>query len=389
MNWRYSLACVAASWLCTAAPAEAQIDLSGTLDIGYKHDVGGDSGERNSQINSSLKGLSPFSLVRSRLFADAEVSEHVSAFTTILFDQGLEHFDLEGAYLIFDGIPGSASASLLAGKMATAFGTFASRSFGTVNPLIGTPLIYHYFSSVHGNRVPADAADQLAQRDGPSYRTRGLPAIYDACWNTGLQIFGSTTAVAYAVAVTKGALSNPAAADNDGAQVVARIGIQPTMGWKLGLSGAYGPYLQEVAAADADFPEGKSPEDFNQLAIGIDGEYAVWHCEFVFELVRNQWDVPNVGDALGLTGGYAEGTIALKPRLRYSLRLGSMIYDEIDDGNGAKEPWDYDMRRVETGFEYYIDQNVRAKSVLQLNFRDDAAGDDADHMIGFQLATVF
>lgn len=105
--------------------------------------------------------------------------------------------------------------------------------------------------------------------------------------------------------------------------------------------------------------------------------------------MRNQWDVPNVGDALSLTGGYVEGTIAIAPRLRYSLRLGSMVYDEIDDGNGGQQAWDYDIRRAETGFEYYIDQNVRAKTVLQLNFRDDAAPGDDDHMIGFQLATIF
>ena len=246
-------------WLYSAPFAEAQIDLSGTLDIGYKQDIGADADERSSQINSSLKGLSPFSLVRSRIFADAEVSENVNAFTTILFDQGLEHFDLEGAYLIFNAVSGRESVNLLAGKMATAFGTFASRSFGTLNPLIGTPLLYQYFSSVHGSRVPA---------------------IYDACWNTGLQVFGSTSALTYAVAVTKGALSNPAASDNDGAQFVGRLGIQPTMGWKLGLSGAYGPYLQAAAAEDADFSVDKSVEDFNQLAIGIDAEYAVWHCEF-------------------------------------------------------------------------------------------------------------
>ena len=383
------VAITALCWLYSAPFAEAQIDLSGTLDIGYKQDFGADAGERSSQINSSLKGLSPFSLVRSRIFADAEVSEDVTAFTTILFDQGLEHFDLEGAYLIFNRVSGRESVNLLAGKMATAFGTFASRSFGTLNPLIGTPLLYQYFSSVHGSRVPADAAAQLSQRDGPSYRARGLPTIYDACWNTGLQVFGSTSALTYAVAVTKGALSNPAASDNDGAQFVGRLGIQPTMGWKLGLSGAYGPYLRAAAAEDADFPVEKSVEDFNQLAIGIDAEYAVWHCEFVFELVRNQWDVPNVGDALSLTGGYVEGTIAVAPRLRYSLRLGSMVYGEIDDGNGGKQTWDYDIRRAETGFEYYIDQNVRAKTVLQLNFRDDPAPGDDDHMIGFQLATVF
>ena len=284
------------------------------------------------------------------------------------------------------------SVNVLAGKMASVFGTFASRSFATANPLIGTPLIYHYFSAVRGNSVPGDAADQLAQRGDPggrTYQSRGLPTIYDACWNTGLQVFGATESFNYALALTKGALSNPAATSNDGAQLVARVGVQPTMGWKLGLSGAYGPYLEEGAAGDSDFPDGQSVEDFNQLIVGIDVEYSFWHCEFFLELVRSQWEVANVEDTLGLTGGYIEGTVALKPRLRYSLRLGQMMYDEIDEGNGRKVSWDYDVRRVETGLEYYIERNVRAKAVLQLNSWDDGVADDADNMIGVQLATNF
>ncbi len=370
----------------------AQIDLSGSVDIAYKHDVGKNSDERSSRLNSSIKGQSSFSLVRTRLFADAAVTDQVDVFTTILFDEGLGHFEMEGAYVIFNGVRGKDSVNLLAGKMASVFGTYASRSFATVNPLIGLPLIYHYFSAVRGNSVPRDAADQLARRGdpgGPTYQSRGLPTIYDACWNTGLQVFGATESFNYAVALTKGALSNPAATSNDGAQLVARVGIQPTMGWKLGVSGAYGPYLEEGAASDSDFPDGKSVEDFNQLIVGIDAAYSVWRCEFFLEAVRNQWDVANVKDSLGLTGGYVEGTVALKPRLRYSLRLGQLRYDEIDDGNGGKVAWDYNVRRVETGLEYYIERNVRAKAIVQLNSWDEAAPDDGDNMIGLQLATAF
>ena len=55
---------------------------------------------------------------------------------------------------------------------------------------------------------------------------------------------------------------------------------------------------------------------------------------------------------------------------------------------GGQVAWDYDVRRIETGAEYYIKRNVRLKSVVQLNFRNDAP-DDADHMVGMQLATEF
>ena len=192
------------------------------------------------------------------------------------------------------------------------------------------------------------------------------------------------------MALTKGALSNPDAADNDDAQLVGRLGIQPSMGWKLGVSGAYGPYLSEQAATDPDMPAGKSPEDYNQLVFGVDGEYSVWRCELFFELLRNQWEVPNLSESsLGNTGGYVEGTVALKPGFYYTLRVGGIRYDKIDGGSGNQIAWDYDITRIETGVEYYITRDTRLKSSLQLNYWDQDAPDDDDHMVGLQLATIF
>ena len=381
---------VGAALCLLAGTAPAQIEITGTLDLAFKHDLGKESKELNSRINSSLKGKSPLSLARARVFADAEISESITASTTTLYDEGLQHFDLEGAYVIFHEIGQRPALNVLAGKMATVFGSFASRSFATVNPVIGTPLIYHYFSAISGRSVAADTAEQLRRRDGSNYQTRGQPIVYDACWNTGVQLFGSTERFTYGLALTKGALSNPDAADNDGAQLVGRLGVQPTMGWKLGVSGAYGPYLSEQAAADPDMPVGSSPEDFNQLVFGIDGEYSIWQCELFFELVRNEWELPNLTEtSLGNTGGYLEGTIALKPGLHYSLRVGGIRYDQIDDGAGNKVSWDHDITRIETGFEYYVTRDTRIKSSLQLNFWDEAAPDDDDHMVGVQLATIF
>ena len=118
--------------------------------------------------------------------------------------------------------------------------------------------------------------------------------------------------------------------------------------------------------------------------------HRIWHCQLFVELARNRWQAPNLAvSSLGNTGGYVARTIALRPGLHYSLRLGGVRYDEIDDGAGNEVPWDHDVHRVETGLEYYITRDTRAKSILQLNDRDEAAPDDADRLVGVQLATVF
>ena len=366
----------------------AQVDISGMLDQAYKHDLGRAAGEADSDVNTTIKGGSPFSLVRTRFFVDSEIREGISVATTLLYDQGRGHLEVEGAYVIFEGIR-QHQVNARVGKIATPFGAFAARSFGLINPLVGLPLIYHYFSAVQGNRVPTDNAEQLGFRQSTRHRGRGLPLIYDACWNHGIEVFGPLGKVDYAFALTKGALSNPDAADNDGVQFVGRVGSEPTIGLKLGLSLAYGPYLQAGVGRSARFPTGKSVEDFNQLIYGFDFEYSRGHLQIFAEAVRNSWEVPNLQeDTLGNSGGYIEGKYALATGFYYSVRYGQITYDDISDGAGGQAAWDYDVRRVENGLGYYLDRNVHIKAVVQLNFWDDAPDED-DHMVGVQLASFF
>ena len=370
-----------------AGGARAQVSLSGMVDVAHKRDIRQKAGERDAQINKALKGGSPFSLVRTRFFVDGEVREDISVFTTLLYDEGVGLLELEGAYISFKGVRQHEALSVQVGKMATVFGSFAPRSFGVVNPLIGLPLIYHYFSAVQGASVPRDNADQLERRDA---RSRGLPMIYDACWNTGVELTGSLEHFTYAAALTKGTLSNPSANGSEGLQFVGRLGVQPSMGSKMAISLAYGPYLNRSAANSADFPSGGSWKDYNQFIYGIDIEYSRAHFTFFGEVVRNHWEVPNLKEeSLGNTGGYIEATYAIFPGFNYALRYGQIAYDKIDDGEGDKKAWDYGIKRVESGLEYYIDRNVRAKTVIQLNFKDGPADDDTDHVLGVQLASFF
>src|SRR3954465_7322071 len=51
-----------------------------------------------------------------------------------------------------------------AGRIPPVFGTFAPRSYGTDNPLIGYPLAYQYLSSIRPDAVPASADDLLLMR---------------------------------------------------------------------------------------------------------------------------------------------------------------------------------------------------------------------------------
>ena len=375
--------------LLLAGQAVAQVGVSGTLAATYKQDFGRDEGEGQAAVNKTLKGARPFSQIRGRFFIDSEVSENIGVFTTLLFDEQVAHFDLEGAYIVVYELGGLRSVNALVGKMATPFGTFASRSFATANPLIGMPLIYHYFSAVRGASVLRDNADQLSRRDAPNYSERGQPTLYDACWNTGLQLFGSFGPVTYALAMTEGAVSNPTATDNDGLQYVGRLGLQPTIALKFGVSGAYAPYLNKSVERNSAFPAGRSAEDYKQRLIGLDAEYSAGHFQLISEWVFNQWQVPNLAEGhLSHSGGYIEGKYELGPGVYYALRYGRIDYGDIDDGQGGQAAWDYGIQRIETGFGYYLDRRTRLKALVQLNSWVGAP-DESDHLVSLQLASDF
>ncbi len=368
----------------------AQVGLSGEVGFTYTQDFGRLEGESSTRVNNAFKGSSPFSLTRARFFIDGEVADNITVFTTLLFDESQQKLDVEGAYVVIGEVADRPWLNALVGKMPTAFGTFAARSFAMKNPLIGIPLIYQYFSAVQGASVPRDNADQLAQRGDDIFPGRGLPTLYDACWNTGAQLFGLAGKLSYALALTKGAVSNPAATDNDGVQVVGRLGVQPTMGLKLGLSFALAPYLNKAVERSAAFPAGRSAEDYLQRLVGFDFEYAAGHFTIFAEAVRNEWQVPNLTvDALGNTGGYIEGKYELGPGLYYALRYGFMEYDALDDGAGGRQDWDYGVRRLETGLGYYLSHQVRLKAQLQLNSWAQPVADRRDRLFALQLASSF
>ncbi|MBT4097468.1 MAG: hypothetical protein HOM68_02785 [Gemmatimonadetes bacterium] len=375
--------------LLSLAPAvvAAQIQWAGSLSLAGSQQIGKFRGEADSDINTSLKGQNPFSPVRARLFADTEIADRFQVFMTILYDEGLGHFEMEGAYVVMPSVGGHEAMNLQIGKMATPFGRFAARSFATANPVIGTPLIYQYFSAIQGKVVPANVDQQLAWRhDRATYR--GQPTVYDACWNTGVQLFGSLPQLAYAVAVTRGTLSNPDAADNDGVAVVGRVGLQPTMGWQIGASASYGPYLQQSAYDAGLFTRSGDIEDYSQLVFGMDTQYSVWHCEVIAEVLHSRWEVANVDEELSLWGGYVEASARLRPRLSWALRVGHMRYSDILASDGTSQAWDDDITRVESGLEFYLARQAHVKAVWQHNRWANSAVSDVD-LVGMQLAIDF
>jgi hypothetical protein len=385
----------------------AQAFFSGTLDLAYPFEESG-----APQVNRLIRGDSPFDNVRLRLFADVVISSRWSIFNQILIDPssrlGLESF--LRSYVRFTAFKKDrADLSFQAGVVPTPFGAYSPRAYSERNPLVSDPLMYHYFTTLRSNQLPAGNADLLRHRGqgqsddftgfagpGSPARFNGMPMIYDPCWDVAVQALGSAGRLEYVLGVAQGTLSNPrfkGGDNNNGKQVSARLAFVPRPGMVLGASYARGPYLD--AALQAGLGPGADVDDFRQEIYGFDAEYGVGHLALYAELARNRWQSPTITDGHGrrqdltTVGGYAEAKYTLRPGLFAALRYDRIDFGDIDDGKGggARTSWDYDVRTWEYGMGYYLTDRVIAKVVRQ-DYRT-AAEQRGEHFWALQVAASF
>ncbi len=362
--------------------------------------------------NRQRRGDSPFNHVRLSLAADIAVNDHLTVFNRTFLDPSSSASigSFLRSYLRYNVIAGEKGhLNLEIGKIPTPFGHFTQRAYSDKNPLIGYPLMYHYASSLRSNQLPSDNADLLAHRGqgfpgrftgygggGSPASFRGLPMIYDSCWDFGGGIVGSAWRLEYSLAVTQGTLSDPrsgASDNNDGRQVAGRLGFVPFAGLFVQGSYAQGPYLDRSVAPHLN---GVGVEDFDQKITGLAMEYGIRHLSLTSEIAFNSWESPNIVDAgggvqdLSVIGFYAEATYKLAPGLLAAGRYSGLRYDEIDDGtgSGSVQSWDYDVDRIELGLGYRASDAVIYKLVAQLNDSGRPSSSD-ENIVAAQLTIVF
>ena len=381
--------------------------LSGTLDLAYPF-----AGDGQPQVNRLIRGDSPFDNVRLRVFGDVVINSRWTVFNQIVIDpsssMGLESF--LRSYLRFDVFKKEkADLSVQAGVVPTPFGAYSPRAYSDRNPLVSDPLMYHYFTTLRSNQLPAGNADLLRHRGqgqaadftgfaggGSTVKFNGMPMIYDPCWDVGVQAFGSAGRLEYLVAVSQGTLSAPrfkGGDNNHGKQVSGRLAFVPHAGIVIGASYARGPYLD--AALQPNLPAGTRVTDYDQIIYGFDAEYGVRHLALYAEVANNRWQVPKISDGhgrrehLNTLGWYVEGRYTLRPGLFAAVRYDRIDFGDIDDatGSGRRVPWNYDVHLWEYGAGYYVTDRVIAKLVRQ-DYRSTVEP-EPEHFWAVQVSATF
>ena len=120
----------------------SQVFFNGTLDLAS--DFGS---EHSNEVQQLIRGDGPFDPLRLRLFGDVVVTRRITVFNQFLIAPsasfGFKSFRRSYVQVnVFE--KENADLSIQVGKIPTVFGNLGPRAYSDRNPLISTPLMYHY-----------------------------------------------------------------------------------------------------------------------------------------------------------------------------------------------------------------------------------------------------
>lgn len=327
-------------------------------------------------INTQNFGENPFHTTRIRLFADAPIQDHVHAFTEFLYDDGTGRPRLFGGFVRVSD-PKGRDVHLEIGKIPLHLGAYPNRAYAPRNNLIGAPLMYQYHTDLRTDQVPTRGEDIVANR-GKGYAStyigsgltglgkfngRAIPVLYENCWDFGAVLIGTASPIEFAAGVTNGTAGDPVMSDNnDGKQILARLGFVPAPWMRAGASVSRGPYLH--GDLDDVLPQGSSVGEFMQDVAAADLELSYGRGVFYSEYLYSRFESPFVGN-LDLRAWYFEGKWTILPGWYVAGRFDRMTFEDIALSSGGVAAWDADLWKRELGIGFKPSKQLVAKLVHQ------------------------
>jgi len=364
---------VTVALLLAATPATAEMTLSGLAEFVLRNN-------EDDATNVNFRQTSNLDASRVRLFVDAQVDEDIAFFTQFALSHYNDFF-IYGAYLRFDRIGGS-GANLHAGLIPSTVGSWGPRTYSDRNPLVGVPLLWNHHTSLNPRAVQASVDDLRAARD--TRTSAGLPVLYDNCWNTGAELWGEAGPLDWSVGVLSGSVTAPTReTTKDVPQVTARVAWSQGPELVVGASGWTGPYLARDAAALG----GRSSDDYLNSGGGVDLAWTHRLLEVHSEVMVTTWEHPTL-PRLTATSGYVEGKLKVRTRWYVAGRFGFVEPGDVTDSSGDSVPWDYPVRRVESGVGFRAAPHVTVKAVSQVNRFQGSSALDEEHYL-LQLSAGF
>jgi hypothetical protein len=379
-----------------AAPVSAQDDkpeirFRGLLDLAAAPN---NDAVALNQLNA---GGTPFDPYRARLFVEGKPSSNFDVFTQLHLSEQ-SGFLLYGAYATWTPWL-DRDLHLQAGKIPNPIGTYPPRTYSDKNPLMGMPLMYQYHTSFRGD-IPVPDLDALVSEAGRGQYGvdytpadggwRGMPIVYDFCWDVGIVALGSIRPIEFSVGATNGtpSSSQPGRDNNGDKSIMGRIGIAPVPSLRLGVSASTGSFVPDYL--ETTLPVGASAERYDQTLFMADAEWLFDRLEVRGEAAHNTWETPNLGD-LEVRAYYVEGKYTFGAGPFVAARFDQLLFDEVAPTVGPERPWDDDVTRFEGGIGYRFDRHVLGKVVYQTTKLDPgpAGPSRSSDLVGAQLVLGF
>ncbi len=366
-----------------AEDAQRRVEVRGLLDLAW-------AGHRDGfDANLFVRGDTPFDAYAVRLFVEGQAAPGLQAFTQFVFNE-TSPVRADGAYLLWTPSP-ERDLHVMAGKIPWLIGTWAPRAYSDKNPLIGFPLLYQHHTSLTWYSVFEDA-DALLAAAGSGQRQaawgedldRGQAVVDDGYWDVGAMLTGSARPLEFSAGFVNGTpgWGTVGREENDGKSVLGRIGWMPIAGVRVGVSGAYGPY---VVDGTGPLPDGKDADDYHQRLMMADAEWLFGHVELRAEGFANTWETPWTGD-LDVHGGYVEGKVTVLPGVYGAARWDRLEFSEVTDSGGAERAWEFPTRRFEAGLGYRASRALLLKGVFQRTRVDETTARRNRDLWGAQLS---
>ncbi len=358
--------------VCATSPTQvmAELELRGLTDAVLSND------DDIRYLNSLRSGDTVSDPFRTRLFAEGG-PENTRAFVQIILnDASQARVRIFGAYLMHQPIS-TREFYVQLGKIPTPQGTWGPRTYANKNPLVGTPLAYHWQTSLPVSQMPEslqDLADHRGQgQRGLEYdsgdgirgeRGAGSLLLYDNCWNDGLSVLGIQNGIEYQFAATLGAPGNPVNGvdKNDELALHARLGYAPIPEISVRLSWGHGAYLNR--SVEPYLPLGSSVNDYKQQIWVLSTELSRGHFILHAEAFRNTFETPLASSALTSWSTYAELSWRFATRWNGAARFDTLRFGSIDTSTG-RASWDEDINRWEAGIRFEPSRGLQLKAVVQ------------------------
>ena len=359
--------------------------LSGLLDLEYYH---------FPQPPPGLIRADDHDLFNPRLslFLDAHLGPYVYLFAQARLDRAFDPAEA-GTEVRLDEFAlrvtpwDDGRFNLQIGRFATVIGGWVERHLSWENPFVNAPVPYENVTLVSDSELPLTGQSFRGVPVDDKYLF--VPIIWGPVYAAGISVTGRLNWFEYAVEMKNAPVASRPETwnerDFDHPAFDARLGIRPNEAWRVGISGAEGPYLRSDAhpLAPAEGEMGGGLSEYRQFVLGQDISYARGHWQYWAEAFEARFEVPRLGN-MDTFAYYVEAKYKITPQLFGALRWNQQFFASGSDENGEAVFTPPDLWRIDAALGYRFTAHTQLKLQYSL-----AHGNLLTNQLGSTFAAQF